>query len=379
MCRNHLCIGRNIMKSNDNIYSIRSAAGIVISFFTPGHGGGSSRSGAAAMLAGVLVSFLLFGCLADVTSIVAPSMTATGRVMTFTVNGMLISGGATGHAGIVLQIPSGTQVLRAHYEASGGTEGMMSGELSANSWIATGYTAEPGYQLYAGTGGGFLESPGTYTVSVKVWLLVPDTVLPGTYRIKASVGTVEINPGTMESHWTQVSPSNNGVAVFNFSQISGKYVSNPVTIESGTPDTLPPADVLPVVTPGYRNDRTKARFTVDFSGYDEQAQGDVIKYRIYFSRNAFSGVDGAQMLTNQTLPSISCSGGICTLSTEIWSVLYYIEVPPGSEVPTIIDGLALGVPYHFAVTAEDRRRETREQSRPGDGGRWRPAFSPAPF
>jgi len=63
----------------------------------------------------LLCAMMLQGCLLDVTSVVAPGSTTTGKVIVVTINGTATSTGTDQTGGIVLQVPLGTTVLRVHH------------------------------------------------------------------------------------------------------------------------------------------------------------------------------------------------------------------------------------------------------------------------
>jgi hypothetical protein len=108
--------------------------------------------------------------------------------------------------GLVLQIPLGTQVI--------GTDG-----LTQDDSLTAGYTAESGYQLWGGkqnTGPSALECGG---VGKNITLKIHDTVMPGTYYIKAAVRSYA------NGEWTNVTPGPT-----NFALISGAYQSNMMSI-----------------------------------------------------------------------------------------------------------------------------------------------------
>jgi Carboxypeptidase regulatory-like domain len=291
----------------------------------------------------VLMSSILTACFFDVTSITVPDAVTTGSVITFTVNASSTSDGNSNRGGVVLEIPAGTQVLRAHYIYSSGIA-QGSGDLVEDPTIisAGGYTPESGYQLWAGYA---QSSPNdnNLTITLTVWLAVPSGAQTGNYNIKAAVGAYDST-----NTWVPQSPSNSGTPIADFSQISGNYESNTMSLTAGSADTTPPADVTPTLTIPSNN------FSLDFSSYDEAGQGDVAGYHIYVSKSSFDSTAEAVLLGGSTTPSVLVTGDDAVFGADIGaSDLFYFEVPPDNAYPVTIEGLSQNTTYYFAVTAVD--------------------------
>lgn len=251
--------------------------------------------------------------------------------MIVTIEGESTDNVSTTGNGIVLQIPDGAEVLRAHFESSSSGP---SGDLVANSSITSVYTAESGYHLWGGVA---TESNGNANGILKVWLSIPNNVTPGTYQIKAAVG------GFVDSAWTPQNPKIDNSPITDFANISGNYISNTFDVSAGESDTTASSDVS--VSISQENDH----FLMDISSYNEEAQGDVAKYRVYVSKNSFTDTTGAQLL------QINKDENSANFSSDIGSGLYYFELPPGAEYYNhfIITGLSNLETYYFAVTAID--------------------------
>ena len=278
-------------------------------------------------------TLLLQGCLLDVTSVVAPNSVTTGKVIVITINGATMATGLSQKAGIVLQVPLGTTVLRVHHSHPS----MQSQFLTATPSITAGYTAEDGYYLSGWVAQGSNDAGAS--VKVKVWLSVPDVVAPGDYRIKTAVGVYDA-----ANTWVPQNPQTGGSPVTDFSQISGRHASDTITISPGAPDSTPPADVTPAVS---------GRISLNISGYNEAAQGDVTKYHVYVSKGTFNSVAGRQLLDGMTIPSVTGNGdNSLHFSSDIGTGLFYADIPPGAEYPIAISGL-WGGEYYLAVTAVD--------------------------
>ena len=279
------------------------------------------------------ISFILFqGCVLDITSITVPGAIDTGKVMIITIKGESTDDVSTNGNGIVLQIPDGTEVLRAHFELSSGYAG-TSDDLVPDSTITSGYTSESGYQLWGGIAN---ESNGRASGTLKIWLSIPNDVTPGTYKIKAAVG------GFVNSVWTPQNPKASGLAITDFSNISGNYTSNSFDISKGESDTTPPSDVSFSISQDYDH------FLMDMISYNEEAEGDIAKYRVYVSKTPFTDTTGSHYIGKGTATGFS-------FSSDIGSGLYYFELPPGAEYYGYfpITGLSINTPYYFAVTAVD--------------------------
>jgi len=289
----------------------------------------------------VTLSICLFGCLVDITSITVPGATNIHKVITFTVNASATKNGTSYRNGIIFQIPSGTEVLRVAYYTSTGPH---SGFLLEDTGILTGYTPEPGYELYGAVADFGVDQDSS--VIFTVWLAVPDGVAPGTYTIKAATGGYVITDIT--NTWIPQYPQNRGTPIMNFSLISGNYVSNAFTIYAGMTDTTPPADVTPIVQNGCEE-------SIDISGYNEPLQGDVAKYRVFVSDTSFASTIGGMLLDATTSPSVyGNEDNFVSLSSSLGPGLFYFEVPPGSQFPISIAGLSLmEATLYFAVTAVD--------------------------
>ena len=281
------------------------------------------------------ISFILFqGCVLDITSITVPDAIDTGKVMIVTIKGESTDDVSTNGNGIVLQIPDGTEVLRAHFELSSGWR--RSGDLVPDSTITSGYTPESGYQLWGGVNN--YSQNGNATGTLKIWLSIPNDVTPGTYQIKAAIG------GVVNSVWTPQNPKIDDSPITNFSDISGNYTSNSFDISKGESDTTPPSDVSISISQKYDH------FLMDMNSYNEEAEGDIAKYRVYVSKTPFTDTTGSHYIGKGTATGFS-------FSSDIGSGLYYFELPPGARYSGYssysITGLSINTPYYFAVTAVD--------------------------
>jgi len=152
-------------------------------------------------------AFSLWGCDLTIESITVPPAAVQGQTIMVTLRGYGCNdANYSSPNGLILQIPIGAQVV--------GTDG-----LTPDNDITSGYTAEPGYQLWGGTESYYYPEAGCMDVTRNIKLKINDAVTPGSYSIKAAVG------GFVQGVWTPQRPEST-----DFTEISGSYQSNTMVI-----------------------------------------------------------------------------------------------------------------------------------------------------
>ena len=261
------------------------------------------------LLLALSVGLLLSACKLSITSFVAPDTTETGTVITLNLSCYAedIGDNATKH-GVVLQIPENWQIISAKAQANSHV-----GTLNEQPDYELLYTAEPGYKVWVGTSSQTGSGDKTVTMTIKVLTGDFDGNLGDarTYTLKAAVGVYR------NDAWVTDDPEGE----FDFSNITEeKYVES--IIVTKVEDNEPPD---PVSTLKAEDLLTGSDIRLDWSDYDEDAQGDVVSYRIYQSTSSFDDVSG----------------------------MTPIDTVPAGTFTYQVSGLTEGMEYFFAVTAVD--------------------------
>ena len=265
-------------------------------------------------LVSLLVSLSLSGCKLSISDFVAPDTSETGRVITLSLSGYAedIGDNASEH-GVILQLPVNWEVICAKTDVFSPFSSPWLNEQPDYEFL---YTAEPDYKVWVGTTSA--RQPGDSTVTVTIKVLtggfdgnVGDT---RTYTLKAAVGVYR------NDAWVTDDPEGE----FNFSNVTDEKYVESIIVEKTPPDDVPPD---PVSTLTAEDLCSGSDIRLDWSGYDEDGQGDVVKYHIYQSESDFTDVSGMTPIEDGTLHA-----GIFTYT---------------------VGGLTAGVEYFFAVTALD--------------------------
>lgn len=260
---------------------------------------------------GILVVFLVIGCKLTITSFTAPDSAESGEIITLKVTGDATDGDNATEYGIVLQIPENWEVISTTTNICNPVLNTCY-DLDENQYYSALYTPEPMYKIWIGTQSWTGISGGRHITSTIKILTTP---FDGTYGNSKNFTLKAIAGVYRDGAWQTDDPA----GVFNFSALtSDKYVE---TINvTKVNDITPPAQIPLTYTDFYNG--TDIRF--DWSAYDENAQKDVMEYRIYQSTSYFTNVSG----------------------------MSYIKKTFGTYTHEI-SGLTPGQTYYFAVTAVD--------------------------
>ncbi len=261
------------------------------------------------LLLPLLMGLLLSACKLSISGFAAPDTTETGTVIRVNLSGYAedIGDNATEH-GVILQIPQNWQVISAKAQVDSFVY-----KLSEQPAYELLYTAESGYRVWVGTSSTTGSGDRTVTATIKVLTgdfdgNVGDT---RTYTLKVAAGAYR------DDAWVTDDPEGE----FDFSNITEeKYVES--IIVTKVEDNDPPD---PLSTLKAEDLLTGSNIRLDWSGYDEDAQGDVVNYRIYQSTFYFEDVSG----------------------------MTPIDTVPAGTFTYQVSGLTEGVEYFFAVTAVD--------------------------
>ena len=264
------------------------------------------------MLLPLLGLVFLIGCKLTITLFTAPDTANTGSVITLTVSCIATEmEDGSSENGVVLQIPTGWTVLRAWLHI-----GNNQFSLSEDVDVAGLYTAEPGHVIWAGK---TVSQTGTDGENVAITIKVLTGDFAGSYGqtriydLKAVVGA------RREGVWITDDPEN----IFDFSDVTDEKYKKSITVTK-IEDNTPPAPIdSTTATCGFFSQN--AFVEVQWTGYDEDAQGDVVSYRIYRSDNAFSDISGMEPLGEASIQ------------------------PSNYQDDSVISGNG----YYFAVTAVD--------------------------
>jgi hypothetical protein len=258
-----------------------------------------------ALLMGALI---LAGCKLTINSFLAPDTADTGTVITLTFEGYAEDiGDDASTYGLVLQIPQDWQVLSAKAQIV-----VMGYPLTEDITHEASYTAEPGYKVWVGTS--TASGGGSQTVTATVKVLVADfTGIIGETRnftVKAAAGVYR------DGAWTTDDPEGE----FEFGKIAGEPYVEDIMVTKVSDETAPATVSTLTVT-----DQCNGSVELDWSAYDEGAQGDVVKYNIYQDTTSFTDV----------------------------SAKTPIDTVPLGTFSYLVPSLSYGLEYFFAVTAVD--------------------------
>jgi hypothetical protein len=253
----------------------------------------------------------LVGCKLTIATFNAPDTANTGSVITLTISCIAsnVSDGSTMN-GIVVQIPDGWSVLNGR-----ASTGANSGNLIEDAGIAGLYTVETGNVIWAGT----ISPPGSITEGSTVSFTVK--VLTGNFS--GSTGQTQVfnlkavTGGKRSGVWETDDPEN----VFDFASVSSDKYNKSITVTK-VDDIIAPNPVFPIVASLYSSSNA---VKLSWSGYNEDAQGDVVKYRVYRSETDFADISSMTPIGEVTTGSFS-----------------FID-----------DNVIPGNGYHYAVTAVD--------------------------
>ena len=249
----------------------------------------------------------LAGCKLTINSFLAPDTADTGTVITLTLQGYAEDiGDDASIYGLVLQIPEDWQVLSAKATT------MMVFTLTENTTYESLYTAEPGYKVWVGTASASGEGNRSVTATVKI--LVADFAgsigETRNFTLKAAAGVYR------DSAWTTDDPEGE----FDFGSITEEPYVEGIMVTKVLDETAPaPVSTLTVT------DQCNGSVELDWSGYDEEAQGDVVQYNIYQDTSSFNDV----------------------------STRTPINTVPLGTFRDEVNFLSYGAEYYFAVTAVD--------------------------
>lgn len=271
---------------------------------------------------GIMVSILIAcmfsmtGCKLSIFDVLAPDSTETGRVITLSFNGTAQDEGDNADKyGLVLQIPQNWEVLRAEFDA-----GFIPWDLDEDPEIASQYTAEPNYKIWAGS----YTSSGSESRNVTAEAYILTGNFAGNfgdildYKVKASVGAMR------NGVWEADDPKN----VLDFSSIDSYPYSQEMSVQK-VEDTQAP-DPIEGLNVDIRKsfDGSDDLLNISWYSYDEKAQGDVVGYRVYIEDEKFTDV-------SDMTPEITRGPGkkSCTFSNISNGQEYYIAVTAFDEVP----------------------------------------------
>ncbi|MGD9972817.1 MAG: dockerin type I domain-containing protein [Desulfatirhabdiaceae bacterium] len=274
----------------------------------------------------------VIGCKLTITLFDAPAPADTGSVITLTISGTAqdTGDGATEH-GVVLQLPAGWSVHSAIWDMSLGLG------LVQDVDIASQYTAESGHFIWAGKS--IQTGSGDRNVTVTIKVLTGNS--GGSYNLKAVVGAKR------NDVWITDDPAD----VFDFSAITAEpYVKNITVTQVG--DTTAPAPITSMTANVYYIGTTP-HVTLDWTGYDEDAQGDVVMYHIYRSASSFTSVsemvpvadvphgqytyDDADVVSgNEYFYAVTAIDELGNENSEVIPVSFYVQTP-GSIHGTLLN------------------------------------------
>jgi len=222
----------------------------------------------------------LMGCKLTISTLSAPATANTGSVITLTISCTATNmEDGSSYNGVVIQIPAGWSVLYAK-----ATSGSWSRDLTADADIAGLYAAESDQVVWAGTTGS--QSFGSEGTGVSFTMKVLTGSFSGSYgqtrnyNIKAVVGA------NREDVWITDDPEN----VFDFSLVTGEKYKKSITVTK-VEDITAPGPITDIVTKAIYTDQTTS-VDINWDSYNEDAQGDVVAYRVYRSSINFVNVSG---------------------------------------------------------------------------------------
>jgi len=260
----------------------------------------------------VIFSFLIcmlsiIGCKLSISTFTAPDTANTGTIITLTVKGTAknIDDKASAH-GIILQLPDGWSVISL-------TTNVPFGMGVAEDFdIAALYTAETDHFVWAGKMVWTDSTDRDVTATIKV--LTGN--FTGSYGQTKNCNVKVIVGAERQGMWISDDPEN----VFDFSDVIGEKYVETINVTKINDITAP--DPITTLT---ANIETTSNVNLSWTGYDEELQGDVVKYRVYRSLNVFSDIRNADLIAE------------CKAGTQ-----YYRDntIIPNTE-------------YHYAVTAVD--------------------------
>ncbi len=257
-----------------------------------------------------VATLFLLSCELEFYTFTAPESAETESLITLDLAGRAIDNGdAAAEYGVILQIPADWKVVSgsAHFGVP------FPNPLTEQPAYALEYTPEPGYKIWVGT---ILQTPwkGDKNVSCAINVLTGN--FPGDfgdkeyYTLKAAAGAFR------NGQWVTDDP---------FGEFDFTFIVDDLHVESieltKVEDVTAPAPVSNLDI--YNEARNRAAIHIDWSDYDEAAQGDVAGYRIYRYNESFSNVTGME----------------------------FIEAPAGAAHATVV-APSPGA-WYFAVTAVD--------------------------
>ena len=267
----------------------------------------------------LIVVSILCGCKLTLNDFIAPNSANTGQVITlnFTAEAIYLDDDNATEYGIILQIPENWQVLLGEARVYSSSV-YWSYNLTEKTDYETFYNSEPGYKIWVGTAEESMNLNEDHPITCVVKLLtgdftgsVDDTE---TYVLKGAIGALR------EFGWETDDPADE----FDFGNIADDIHTETISITKIT-DQDPPAmlDELHAYNAGTGTD-----IFLEWSNYDEDAQGDVVGYRIYQSTEYFTDVTGREYI------EISIkNGGFYQISNLVEDRLYYFAVTAIDEVP----------------------------------------------
>jgi len=176
----------------------------------------AAKPGRPALLAALLAgAFLCSGCLATISSLLAPPLAVVDEPFTIAVDGV-VSGSGGGCAAIVAQIPDSLEFLRAYYVTETARR-----RLRPSSRIAAQFTPEPGHRVLALADSipSVRESEGR----VRAFITMRASTV-GAYTLKFAAGALHADGG--ESVWMTHSPAD----VRNFKRIESADAAVGLTV-----------------------------------------------------------------------------------------------------------------------------------------------------
>jgi hypothetical protein len=220
----------------------------------------------------------LMGCKLTVETVSAPDTADSGSVIPLTVSctATNMSDGSYVN-GVVVQIPAGWTVLNGKVEAGG-----FNANLAENSEIANLYKAEAGHVIWAGTINSNRGEEGS-NVSFTIKVLTGNYGNTGqiqVFNLKAVVGAKRAGA------WITDDPE----SVLDFAAVTEAKFQKSITVTQ-IDDTTAPEPISNLVVGRIFPDNP-LDVQVTWYGYDEDAQGDVVAFRVYRSTNDFSDVSG---------------------------------------------------------------------------------------
>ncbi|MGD9733567.1 MAG: carboxypeptidase regulatory-like domain-containing protein [Desulfamplus sp.] len=256
----------------------------------------------------VVFCLILSSCKLTLTELIAPDSAGTGEVITITLNFAVTDhdDGAT-EQGIVLQIPQNWSVLDAKLNGNW--------TISEKTDYEQFYTPEANYKIWVGT----IANNNSQHDSTFVTIYILTGNFSGvvgytkSYSIKAATGA------SRNGSWIADDPE----GIFDFANINDMVHQKSISITKQE-DNDTPEDVNSLVLLT-SSDICSPDISIDWSGYNESGQKDVVKYNIYKSSVYTTNSDEMNLIKSVNHGTYS---------------FYINDLTPGEN-------------YFFAVTAVD--------------------------